>query len=286
MNTATIRSKNYLLVKCILMAVMLQGCAMKLWPFGSESSDQEPVSSEAPIALDGEKAPASAEITKPQKKASPEGLELKQAKIWNRLDDLEEQIRVQKEQIKVLEQGLLTGIPPESLRSKRKAEASTKDQKDGESETSLLSKPKIDQVKVTNVSTSSSSDPDSYKVRIQVAKDYFQASRFGLAVAELAQIIKLFGEKAGEGEARFFLGRSYLGLKEYLTARTELETFIREFPNSNMNGVARLELARAYVGLNLGERARTELSKVAREYEGKEEGDIAVNDLKGLRGNL
>jgi TolA-binding protein len=121
---------------------------------------------------------------------------------------------------------------------------------------------------------------------MQVAKDLYQASRFGLAIAELAQISKKFGPKVGDGEVKYYLGRSYLGMKEYLNARTELEAFIKDFPGNSNVGMAKLDLAKAYTGLNLRERARKELAGVAKDYEGREEGDIAANELKSLRGAL
>lgn len=220
-------------------------------------------------------------------------IELKQARIWNRLDELEEQVRVQREQIKLLEQGLLTGIPPEALRraGKSKSTSGTVSKvgpRSAAHEDGGLAAPILDlpeKVSTTSEDNSASS-PDSYRVRIQVAKDYYQGSRFGLAVAELSQIMKAFGAKAGEGEAQYYLGRSYLGLKEYLTARTELETFLRDFPNSEFRGLARLDLARSYVGLNLRERARKELSQVAKDFEGQEEGDMAANELRGMKGSI
>jgi len=98
--------------------------------------------------------------------------------------------------------------------------------------------------------------------------------------------MKVFGPNAGEGEAQLYLGRSYLGLKEYLTARTELETFLKQHADHNDRGLARLELARAYMGLNLRERARRELSDIAKDHAGSEEGDIAANELRNMKGAI
>lgn len=235
--------------------------------------------------------------------SSVSDVELKQARIWNRLDDLEDEVKVQRERIKLLEQGLLTGIAPEELKrevptqkikkitihdSPRTAKmklAEKDDDTDAPSLKPILDLPDhvtVDQKSEDNPANS----PDSYRVRIQVAKDYYQASRFGMAVAELAQISRSFGANAGDGEAKYWLGRSYLGLKEYGTAKGELEGFIAKYPQSELAPSARLELGRCLVGMNLRDRARKEFAKIAKEYEGQETADIAAAELRSLKGNL
>ena len=289
-----------LLAQIFILVIVLQGCATKLWPFSDESGTAVK-NSEAVGKTDRNGAPSS--ITDPStesisggpRPSSAQDMELKQAKIWNRLDDLEDMVRIQKEQIKLLEQGLLTGLPPEELKKRHGKNGNPKGFESRIDRASLVEVEKNESIPPPPIlgkeefkiaRESAADDPDGFRVKLQIAKDYFQGSRFGMAIAELAQISKTFGSKVGNGEARFYLGRSYLGLKEHLTARSELESFIRDFPNSEYIGVARLELARAYMGLNLRDRARTELASVAKEYGGREEGDMAVNELKTLRGNL
>lgn len=247
--------------------------------------------------------------------SSVNDVELKQARIWNRLDDLEDEVKVQRERIKLLEQGLLTGIAPEelkrepTLRSKKVSIKERLEDRDSDIEKAGSGRAKLakhavstsgsisdtpsltpildlpDQVADKSEDTPANS-PDSYRVRIQVAKDYYQASRFGMAVAELAQITRTFGPGAGDGEAKYWLGRSYLGLKEFGTSKSELEGFIAKYPQSEFVPNARLELGRSLVGLNLRDRARKEFAKIAKDYEGQDPGDIASAELRNLKGNL
>lgn len=247
--------------------------------------------------------------------SSVNDVELKQARIWNRLDDLEDEVKVQRERIKLLEQGLLTGIAPEELKreaSTRPKKVSIKERAEGREPN--LDKPRSGKAKLVKHEASSpesdsdgpsltpildlpdqaadsaeetpANSPDSYRVRIQVAKDYYQASRFGMAVAELAQITRAFGPGAGDGEAKYWLGRSYLGLKEFGTAKSELEGFIAKYPQNELVPNARLELGRCLIGLNLRDRARKEFAKIAKDYEGQDPGDIASAELRNLKGNL
>lgn len=285
-----------------LIAVLLASCSsLNFW------SSSEPVKKTDEKGSGESKSNLSSSVT---------DVELKQARIWNRLDDLEDEVKVQRERIKLLEQGLLTGIAPEEL--KRNSGTPTKGRKvtiketppedkqnrptsvkfarqnhanpssDAPGEPSM--KPILDlpdQVKTeANEENSPANSPDSYRVRIQVAKDYYQASRFGMAVAEIAQITREFGAGAGSGEAKYWLGRSYLGLREYATAKAELEGFIAQYPQSEFVPNAKLELGRCLLGMNLRDRARREFAKIAKDYEGQDPGDIASAELRNLKGNL
>ncbi|MCX6124652.1 MAG: hypothetical protein NTV34_07870 [Proteobacteria bacterium] len=289
-----------ILVQFFMVAILSEGCATKLWPFSDESgraqrnaeaiAKAEGNDTASPIA-----SPSTGSSAGGPRPSSTQEMDLKQAKIWNRLDDLEDMVRIQKEQIRLLEQGLLTGLPPEQMKRRHGNNTKTNGSEsklereglvDQERTESIPPQPILGREDLKIAKESAADDPEGFRVKLQIAKDYFQGSRFGMAIAELAQISKTFGSKVGNGEPRLYLARSYLGLKEHMTARSELESFIKDFPSSEYMGVARLELARAYLGLNLRDRARKELASIANEYVGREEGDMAVNELKTLRGNL
>ena len=301
----SIYAKSFKSILCGLIACGASSCtSLSFW----KSSD--PVKS-ADETTDSAGRPKSSNISN-----SVTDVELKQARIWNRLDDLEDEVKVQRERIKLLEQGLLTGIAPEELKREpapRPKKISARER--SEDRDSDLDKPGAGKAKLVKLETNNSdggsdgpnmkpildlpdhvvaeksedspaNSPDSYRVRIQVAKDYYQASRFGMAVAELAQITRSFGPGAGEGEAKYWLGRSYLGLKEFGTAKGELDGFIAKYPQSEFVPNARLELGRCLIGMNLRDRARKEFAKIAKDYEGQDSGDIASAELRNLKGNL
>ncbi len=224
---------------------------------------------------------------------------LKQAQAWNRMNELEDEVRVQREKIKLLEQGLMTGIAPSELSQtdrdhgfslKRDHSRAAKLAKQSDSNYGEEGLPSVlglpEKIGSDDSKDSVETTPDSYKVRVQVAKDYFQGSRFGMAVAELAGLLKEFGQKAGDGEAKLLIGRSYLGLKEFSIARSEIEAFLTLFPAHPHEPLARLELARAYYGMNLRDRSRAELAKVAKNFQGSEEAEIANNEIVKMKGTL
>ena len=288
--------------------VVFSSCSLNFWPFdGGKTSE--------PVSADDDAKPEKDAVTESKRKhpkkdfastSAVSDVELKQARMWNRMDELEDDLKTQRERIKLLEQGLLTGIAPEELKRqpapKQKkisvkehgldtpvVEAAPRKRPAKLTDEEAAMKPVLDlpdQVTAESGAESTASSPDGYKVRLQMAKDYYQASRFGMAVAELAQISREFGADIGDGEARYWLGRSYLGLKEYGTAKSELEGFIAAHPQSEYVPNARLELGRCLIGLNLRDRARNEFAKIAKEYEGQDPGDIAAAELRSLKGAL
>ncbi len=269
------------------LVIYMSGCATKMWPFNSGKSDAHSQSDEESLAKTSRKSTPTADQI---------NLELKQAQAWNRMNELEDEVRVQREKIKLLEQGLLTGIAPEELKTtkkskKHKGEATKNEKEDSdlEQDHAEVPPPVLDLPQKLQSTTSEDkveSTPGSYRVRVQVAKDYIQASRYGMAVAELANIQKDFGPKAGDGEAQFLMGQAYLGLKEYSISRQEFEGFLKAYPKHGLEPNVRLELARAYRGLNLRDRSRSELSYVAKEFKGTEEADIAANEIQKMKGSL
>ena len=288
----------------VLIAALcsLSSCHSSFWPFSSNKEAEKNELGEA-VTPDGKDSGSESRGLHGVKTVRDE-IELRQAKIWNRLDEMDEQLNAQKEQLKILEQGLLTGVPPEALRA---GGGQVKQRKmgrgagstslpevtlDGESEKKLISVNRMNKgeeplgLHDSEIGNDTANVPDSYTVKLQVAKDYYQSGRFGLAIAELAQISKEFGMNAGKGEHLYWLGRSYLGLKEFATARTELDGFIKGKSDSALKPMARLELARCLEGLNLRERARKELSQIVRDYKGQEVSEMASMELKNLQGVL
>jgi TolA-binding protein len=213
---------------------------------------------------------------------------LMQARTTARLDELESEIRRLREKVKLLEQGLLTGIAPDDLK-KPKAGKSAKADKNPPvvSEASDLSKPEIEDLSLPPKKSEAMTEGDSaLNARLQLAKEHYQAARFGLAVAELAGLSREFGPKAHDGAIKAWLGKSYLALKEYSTARGEFEYYLKEWPSGALIGDVRLGLAKTYFAMGLRERARLELKKVIKDFDGQEHAEIASAELQKMQGSL
>jgi TolA-binding protein len=298
----------------VLLVLMITSSCASLWPFGGGKSEGS-ATAEKPIGATAEKSTAATE-SKNNDQASAMGrddaapamipskdddISLKQARLMARMDEIEGELKRQREKVRLLEQGLLTGIAPDDLKSggagkKAQKSGSNKSRKPpvedlfvAESPSEDLGSPNLDGVNVKSDKTAESTETggsSALNTRMQLAKEHYQASRFGLAIAELAGISREFGDKAGDGAVRLWLGKSYLGLKEYGTARGEFEAYIKGWPSGEGIASARIDLARVYVGLGLKERARGELRRVIKDFDGQEASEMASMELKNLQGNL
>ena len=293
------------IARMLLVILVTSSCA-SLWPFGGGKSGA-PEAAEKPIAapesknIDHTSSTPDSNVAVIATPVRDDEISLKQARLMARMDEIENELKRQREKVRLLEQGLLTGIVPDDLKT---GGGNKKNQKSGnhaagklpvedlfalESSSDGFTGPNLDGVDVNPDKKNRSSDTGSASVlttRMQIAKEHYQASRFGLAIAELAGMSREFGDKAGDGAVRLWLGKSYLGLKEYATARGEFEAYLKGWPSGEGVSSARLELARVYVGLGLKERARVELRRVIKDFDGQEVSEMASQELKNLQGNL
>jgi TolA-binding protein len=227
---------------------------------------------------------------------------LKFTRILARLDGMDAELRRQREKLRLLEQGLLTGIAPDDLKQRRSELKPTDDDRSpkkksiaredlsrplNKSGETPLTKPNLDDLTIPDRDSLADSGADSpVMAKIQLAKEHYQAGRFGLAIAELAGVSRDHGDEVQNGAVKFWLGKSYLGLKEYQTARGEFESYLKKWPTGEFVASARLDLAKAFVGLGLRERARNELRRVAKDFEGEESAEMASAELKNIQGSL
>jgi len=258
----------------------------------SESADVDTrsKSADAPlppdVAAGGATSVSAASHTDSGKSGDPA---LTQARTTARLDELESEIRRLREKVKLLEQGLLTGIAPDDLKHPKSGKSVKADKNSTRvSEDSDLSKPEIEDLSLPpgKKAEAVSGGDSAINARFQVAKEHYQAGRFGMAVAELAGLSREYGPKVHDGAVKAWLGKSYLALKEYSTARGEFEFYLKEWPSGALMGDVRLGLAKTYFAMGLRERARVELKRVIKDFDGQEYSEIASAELQKMQGSL
>jgi len=295
------------IARALLLIIMTSSCA-SLSPFGGGKSEPTAASGKPIGAPESKGTDESASTTDRDGMTSAIGakpvkgdeVSLKQARLMARMDEIESELKRQREKVRLLEQGLLTGIAPDDLKSgggrknlksgrRTNQKPPVEDLFAAEASSEDLASPNLEGVDVGSDKRAGSSETGASSAlnsRMQIAKEHYQASRFGLAIAELAGISREFGDKVADGAVRLWLGKSYLGLKEYGTARGELEAYIKGWPTGEGVGSARIDLARVYVGLGLKERARGELRRVIKDFDGQDASEMASQELSNLQGSL
>lgn len=283
------------LASSMVVVAMSSGC---LSLGGSSSKAEDPVT----IKSHQESTPTSAALQsapKPQADyvKKDDEIYLQQARIMSRMSEIESELKQQREKIRLLEQGLLTGIAPDELKTShdpgRQKRSSERIQN---SENLALPKPNLDSVAVfanksqDEKTNDKSQDLDqknaTVEAKLKLVENLYQASRFGVAITELAALSREYGEDSADGKIRFWLGKSYSKLNELTTARSEFEAYVKGWPSSPHIAEVRLELSRVYTRLGLKERARRELQRVMKDFSGQEPSEIASSEFNKLQGGL
>lgn len=280
----------------LTLSLSLFGC------FGSSekaSKVDEPVSTEVEKTTATSAAPVS-EVSKPADNSrNSDELYLQQARLMTRMGEIESELKVQREKIRLLEQGLLTGIAPDALRNSRsERKPAGEDQSAGldHLEDGALSAPDLQSVeekmtvtqkdKVPASDVSKENQSAGLHEKLKLVQDLYQASRFGVAISELSAISREHGENALDGKIHLWLGKCYARLKEFTTARAELESYLKSWPSGVHVAEVRLELAKVYSGLGLKERARGELRRVMKDFSGQEPSEMASAEFNRMQGGL
>ena len=276
----------------LLFSLGATGCSsLAFW------ADDAPEATESKVATD--KSPAAKPAADDD---APSEQELKMARLWARVDELEEEQYRQKERLRVLEKGLTLGLLPEELKyssknpkSKGGASAKPAAPKDleeqkaptptGESGAKTPSEKggaAAEGPKPSAPATLSKEDQQRYQSALTAAHDLYRSGRYGRAIVEYAAIGKTFGEATGGGVHVFWLGMCWAGLKEFNTARQQYLDFLHDHGDSPWTPRAKLELARTEWQLGLRETALDRLRDLIKRHPFEDASEMAKMELDRL----
>lgn len=209
--------------------------------------------------------------------------ELKVAKLWARVDELEEEVFRQKERLKLIEKGLITGIAPDALTKKsvekpKEAELSEPPQLVEEDEATAKGGPAQD----GGPNELSAFEQEEYGKRLETARGLFTSARFGKAIAEYERILAEFGPKIDGGFIKYWIGRSWRQLKEYTTAEEILNEVLDKHASSPWIPRVHYELAKVYIDANNLASAREKLKFIKNKYQYEDVSELATRELEDL----
>ncbi len=283
------------LVYLVIFVLTLSGCStldkLKFWQSADDavSSDESGQASSDVVtseAVDGSgKSVASSGSKHRVKNMTLEEMELKQAKIWARVDSLEDQVNRQRERMRVLEKGLLLGLIPEELkddaRIKRDQQPAAKkpapelpaDAKPAASKSAPV---------VVAVAKPGEESGDSFETRMAAAQDYFRAGRYGRAIAEYSTIGKEFKQQDQNGSHQFWIALSWLNLKEFNAAQQNFASFLRDYPNSPWAVRSHFYLARVEAQLGMREKSLQRLRRIISDFPNEDVAEMAKMEIGSM----
>lgn len=293
----------------IAMTCMVVSCStldkLKFWGGDSEQHAEEGSSAESKAddatasAEDGDNAAhkeASPDASKKDtgskksvKNMTMEDMELKQAKLWARVDALEEQASRQRERMRVIEKGLMLGLIPEELKDdakpkskavhanhdvSAKAHSSSKDKSKAEKSPAPVA--------VAAAAEKSGEVSPAFEERMAAAQDFFRAGRYGRAIAEYSSIGKEFKQLDRNGSHQFWIALSWLNLKEMNAAQQNFESFLTEYPGSPWAVRAHFYLARVETQMGMREKSLQRLRRIISEFPNEDVAEMAKMEISNM----
>ncbi len=229
----------------------------------------------------------------------------KQALMWARISDLEDQLTDEKAKVELLQKKQRTGL---DFKPKRKILVEKLVEKEEEEEVFKVEKPKKEQVKPIakeknddyaviekNIANEAAelekkklAKKDAVEKRnnaLARAQDLYRTGSFGASIAELESAVKNYDDNE-DGICSFWIARNWMSLKEFQTSATKLEDFTKKFPLSSYLGRAKLELARSQNQLGLRSKALQSYEEVIKKYPGQESAEMAQLEIEKLKRTL
>lgn len=276
--------KKYLLqLAWIAVATLTTSCSSLM--FWEDEPSGESMSSEDSLPENGDSKSV------PKNKKSTQQLlderELKMARLWSRVDELEEEQSKQKEKLKLLEKGLTLGMIPDELKSfdkpnqTKQSNHNQKDPSQPKSEVSLSKHPSA-----TPLLPLSAQEEKSYQDALASAHDHFRAGRYGRALVEYDAMGKRWGDRVPGAMYKYWTAKCWMQLKEYSTARQILTDFVTNHGNSPWIPRAKLELGRSEVKLGQNETAIRRFRELIRDHPYEDARELAEMELVNIGKNL
>lgn len=223
--------------------------------------------------------------------------ELKLAKLWARVDEMEEQQSRLKEKVRVLEKGFMLGLVPEELKGGGTASGGNtapskapvkQEPVDLSVELEPLAKKEPPKPEPSKPAPGKLSPPEQeeYQKLAGSAHDQFRAGRYGRAIVEYSELGKRFGDAVEGGAHRFWIAKSWASLKELNTAKQGFLEFLEQFPTSPWAPRAKLELARVEWRLGLRDTAVKRLHDIIEKHPYEDAAEMAKMEIEQLDKSL
>jgi len=260
----------------IFFSLLLTACVGEYNPFADEPTDE--------IQTTSPSAPAPVPVTTPMPPAGSD-MELRLAKLWARVDDLENQQIRQKERMKLLEKGLMLGIVPEELKSDKPSKQGSgkkPELEDDEAPASLqaTTPPPLP------TTTEKNRDMAEYQRRLRAAQEKFNAASYGQAIVQYNEIGEAFDDSLTEGSHNYWIGLSWFYLKEMQLAEQSFKKLVDQFNPNSWVPYARFYLAKIDLNRGLSGRARDQFKLLIDEYPNQDLGEMARMEIDRMREKL
>lgn len=201
---------------------------------------------------------------------SIENIELKQARIWSRLDEIESILIKQKEKINILEKTLLLGLSPDQSSEPQQAEhPNQKILRPTIQSTGLFHR----EDKTENNINKNNSEQNEinqmksvYQARMTNAINLFEKEKYGKAYIDFSKILRDFDEEIHNNGPEYWSGRCWFQLQEYQQAKNHLQKYLTKQSDNVHAADAAYWLAKTEISLGMKEKAVNILNNIIKQH--------------------
>lgn len=216
-----------------------------------------------------------------------DSIELKQARLWSRIDELEEKIHRLQQRVQIIEQGLTLGISNQTNDKTFTTKPQNIEANHPIPDEKLIEEPKkaiLPEAQENNLEEQNhqSRIHNKYLQQLKIAKDQFNKRQYGQACLAFFKIDQDTNLNDQTGEARFWLGKSWEKLKELKNAKNIFEGFVNDFPYSPLLSDAMLSMAKIELQMGESKKAQKRLAIVAKSTKSP----AIANEAKSIISNL
>ena len=215
---------------------------------------------------------------------TPREMELKQAKMWARMDEIQNELRMHRARIKVLEKGMKLGIVPDELLSGKYVAKPYKPSKI----TSDLSKPKkkTAETKKKMQQKKATRDRRGYKRVFTEGESYFRAGHYGKAIAAFEKVGRDYADHDPQNSHRFWVALSWYKLKDLQVAKDEFDGFIKTSADSPWLPRAKYYVAKIQFDMGLTQSSIKGFRDLIKSYPHDDTSEMAKMEIEKIERSL
>ncbi len=264
-----------------------------------------------------ESEPLKKEISSPPKAFPPslsqDEFDLEMAKMNAKVSELISEQQALKARLKLIERGLVLGIAPDEISRDLDADLSNNQQKAEknhkpsypklastpgpdsdleiefvEQENSQKTLPQLEKIDPPTHAEviDSNSNQDSYLKDLAQAQDAFSSGQYGKAVALYEQLASKYQDSVKDGNHLYWIGLSWMNLKEYSSARRFFEELRTKYPSNAWIPRAMVHTAQMDIREGLNDQGVKLLRKVVELYPEEDAGQMARSEINQLEKKL
>lgn len=268
--------------------LFLTGCSFD-WIFFWE--DDEPVSAQEGQLGEGKANNAEAgkntEVREDADEAGKTNLTL--TRLIAKVNDLENQLRRQREDFHVLRKGLMTGLIPSEWQddlpkySASFGEGERGDRGKSEALSIILGEGEGGGKGFTGLSDS---ERRRYEEKLARASHHFRSGDYGKAILAYTEIGRDYSDRVTKGSHLLWIGASWFRLKDYQAAKKHLNDLVNKYKTSPWVPEARFILAKTSFREGFIERSLDALKKIINDYPNESVALRAKEELRKVEENL